>query len=154
MISLEKTHGFSTSMILCLPQGTAFLYLCWLTWLTLYPLKSVFDQKPVYTLQPLLHHHVLMQSPLDYKKCHVGGMPSSDTHFLVSLELEPESIGDFHCRSPSLKDFEVAFKKKNSEIIIPVPYDEIPPKKNIQKTLWFRKLEFLSFWVPSHGGIS
>ena len=42
--------------------------------------------------------------------------------------------------------------KKNSEIIIPVPYDEIPPKKNIQKTLWFRKLEFLSFWVPSHGG--
>jgi hypothetical protein len=76
------------------------------------PLKSVFDQKPVYTLQPLLHHHVLMQSPLDYKKCHVGGMPSSDTHFLVSLELEPESIGDFHCRSPSLKDFEVAFKKK------------------------------------------
>ena len=24
----RKTHGFSTSMILCLPQGTPFLYLC------------------------------------------------------------------------------------------------------------------------------
>ena len=48
--------------------------------------------------------------------------------------------------------FRGRIKKKNSEIIIPVPYDEIPPKKNIQKTLWFRKLEFLSFWVPSHGG--
>lgn len=79
-------------------------------------------------------------------------MQSSDTHFLVSLELEPESIGDFHCRSPSLKDFEVAFFLDSPEIILPVPQDEIPPKKNMQKTLWFRKLEFLSFWVPSHGG--